>query len=49
MLFKGVPHGHRRFGKALKASDHWDECVDKGILWALSKPQATGKFVVNVP
>lgn len=49
MLFKGVPHGHRRFGKALKASDHWDECVDKGILWALSKPQATGKFMVNVP
>lgn len=48
-LFKGVPHGHRRFGKALKASDHWDECVDEGILWALSKPQATGKFVVNVP
>ncbi|KAL1649356.1 hypothetical protein SLS61_006464 [Didymella pomorum] len=49
MLFKGVPHGHRRFGKALKASDHWDECVDKGILWALSNPQATGKFVVNIP
>ncbi|KAJ4379371.1 hypothetical protein N0V86_005416 [Didymella sp. IMI 355093] len=48
-LFRGVPHGHRRFGKALKASDHWDECIDEGILWALSKPQATGKFVVNVP
>lgn len=48
-LFKGVPHGHRRFGKALKASDHWDECVDEGILWALSRPQAAGKFVVNVP
>ncbi|KAJ8110212.1 hypothetical protein OPT61_g6886 [Boeremia exigua] len=48
-LFKGVPHGHRRFGKALKASDHWDACVDEGILWALSKPQATGEFKVNVP
>lgn len=48
-LFKGVPHGHRRFGKALKASDHWDECVDQGILWALSKPQATGKFEVKLP
>lgn len=47
-LFKGVPHGHRRFGKALKASDHWDQCVDEGILWALSKPQATGKFEVKV-
>lgn len=48
-LFQGVPHGHRRFGKALKASDHWDECVDQGILWALSKPQATGKFDVKLP
>ena len=48
-LFKGVPHGHRRFGKALKASDHWDECVDEGIMWALSNPEATGKFNVKVP
>lgn len=48
-LFKGVPHGHRRFGKALKASDHWDECIHEGILWALSKPTATGKFTVKVP
>jgi acetyl esterase/lipase len=48
-LFKGVPHGHRRFGKALKASEHWDQCVDEGILWALSKPKATGKFSVKVP
>ncbi|KAF2994582.1 hypothetical protein E8E13_001508 [Curvularia kusanoi] len=48
-LFKGVPHGHRRFGKALKASDHWDQCIDEGILWALSKPQATGKFEIKVP
>lgn len=48
-LFKGVPHGHRRFGKALKASDHWDECIDQGIMWALAKPQATGKFEVKVP
>ncbi|OAL51449.1 alpha/beta-hydrolase [Pyrenochaeta sp. DS3sAY3a] len=48
-LFKGVPHGHRRFGKALKASDHWDQAVDEGILWALSKPAATGKFNVKVP
>lgn len=48
-LFKGVPHGHRRFGKALKASDHWDACVDEGIVWALSRPQATGKFEVKIP
>ncbi|KAL6706655.1 hypothetical protein ACN47E_005197 [Coniothyrium glycines] len=48
-LFKGVPHGHRRFGKALKASQHWDECIDEGITWVLSKPEATGKFDVKVP
>ncbi|KAF2128693.1 alpha/beta-hydrolase [Dothidotthia symphoricarpi CBS 119687] len=48
-VFKGVPHGHRRYGKALKASDHWDECVDEGISWVLSKPASTGKFTVKVP
>lgn len=48
-LFKGVPHGHRRFGAALKASEHWDRCVEEGILWALSKPKATGKFEVKIP
>ncbi|KAH9872946.1 hypothetical protein J1614_005341 [Plenodomus biglobosus] len=48
-LFRGVPHGHRRFGKALKASEHWDQCVDEGILWVLSKPEATGKFEVKLP
>jgi acetyl esterase/lipase len=48
-LFKGVPHGHRRFGDALKASKHWDECVEEGILWALSKPEATKKFEVKIP
>lgn len=48
-LFKGVPHGHRRFGKALKASDHWDACVDEGIMWALGRPQASGKLEVKVP
>lgn len=48
-LFKGVPHGFRRFGAALKASEHWDKCVEEGILWALEKPSATGKFEVKLP
>jgi acetyl esterase/lipase len=48
-LFKGVPHGHRRFGDALKASKDWDDCVEEGIAWVLSKPQATGKFDVKLP
>ncbi|KAF2463894.1 uncharacterized protein BDR25DRAFT_297350 [Lindgomyces ingoldianus] len=47
-LFKGVPHGFRRFGSALSACRTWDECVEKGILWALSNPKATGKFEVKV-
>ncbi|KAF2715358.1 alpha/beta hydrolase fold-3 domain-containing protein [Pleomassaria siparia CBS 279.74] len=47
-LFKGVPHAFRRFGTALKASDHWDETTEQGILWALGKPKASGKFDVVV-
>jgi acetyl esterase/lipase len=47
-LFKGVPHGHRLFDQ-LKASNDWDECVKEGILWALERPEATGKFHVKVP
>jgi acetyl esterase/lipase len=48
-LFKGVPHGHRRFGDALKASKHWDDCIEEGIAWVLTKPKATGKFDVKLP
>jgi acetyl esterase/lipase len=48
-LFKGVPHGHRRFGDALKASKDWDDCIEEGIAWVLSKPEATGKFQVKLP
>jgi acetyl esterase/lipase len=49
-LFKGVPHGHRRFGDGLKkASKDWDDCIEEGIQWVLSKPQATGKFEVRIP
>lgn len=47
-IFQGVPHGHRRFGTALKASDDWDRVVHEGIAWALTKPEATGKFNVKV-
>ena len=48
-LFKGVPHAHRRFGKALKASDDSDQCWVEGISWILSNPTATGKFEVKIP
>ncbi|KAF2638853.1 alpha/beta hydrolase fold-3 domain-containing protein [Massarina eburnea CBS 473.64] len=47
-LFKGVPHGFRRYGTALKASAEWDRAFEEGVLWAIGKPQATGKFDVKV-
>ena len=47
-LFKGVPHGFRRFGPALKASAQWDKAIEDGIEWARSKPAATGKFEIKV-
>ncbi|KAJ4302969.1 hypothetical protein N0V90_001860 [Kalmusia sp. IMI 367209] len=47
-LFKGVPHGFRRLGPALKASAKWDKCVEDGIAWSLERPAATGKFDIEV-
>ncbi|KAF9874365.1 alpha beta hydrolase fold-3 domain containing protein [Colletotrichum karsti] len=46
-IFKGVPHGFRRFGDKLSESKHWDDVVDNGIKWALTKPAATGEFVIR--
>ncbi|KAF1957667.1 alpha/beta hydrolase fold-3 domain-containing protein [Byssothecium circinans] len=47
-VFKGVPHGFRRFGNALKASAEWDRTLEEGIWWAIGKPKATGRFDVKV-
>ncbi|KAF2446640.1 hypothetical protein P171DRAFT_263246 [Karstenula rhodostoma CBS 690.94] len=48
-LFKGVPHGHRTFGPALKeASAQWDKAIEDGIAWAHKKPAAIGKFDIKV-
>ncbi|PVI03101.1 alpha/beta hydrolase fold-3 domain-containing protein [Periconia macrospinosa] len=46
-LFKGVPHGHRRFVH-LKSRVAWDDCLSQGISWVLGNPEATGKFEVKV-
>lgn len=46
-VFKGVPHGFRRFGAKLSASKRWDDVMENGIKWALQKPKATGIFKVN--
>ncbi|KAL4945768.1 hypothetical protein BDV06DRAFT_8919 [Aspergillus oleicola] len=37
-VFKGVPHGFRRYGNRLSASEKWDETFTGGIKWALSEP-----------
>ncbi|KXS96065.1 hypothetical protein AC578_6369 [Pseudocercospora eumusae] len=47
-VFRGVPHGFRRFGDKLSASAHWDKIMFEGIKWALSRPSATGKLDIEV-
>ena len=47
-LFRGVPHGYRRFAdKLASASAHWDEVMHEGILWVLSNPQPSKEFVIH--
>ncbi|KAL4932476.1 alpha/beta hydrolase [Aspergillus undulatus] len=45
-VFTGVPHGFRRYGSKLTASEKWDETIVDGIKWALSGP-APGPFKIN--
>ncbi|KAF2262056.1 alpha/beta hydrolase fold-3 domain-containing protein [Lojkania enalia] len=47
-LFKGVPHGARRFGDRLSVNKRWDEVMMNGISWVLGSPEASGKFEVKV-
>jgi acetyl esterase/lipase len=50
-LFKGVPHGSRRFGESLPvASREWDRCVAEGVMWCLGGGKKDGKegFEVDV-
>ncbi|KAB5529067.1 Alpha/Beta hydrolase protein [Coniochaeta sp. 2T2.1] len=46
-LFKGVPHGFRRYGDKLSESARWDKVMEDGIQWALSGPSPTFKFDVK--
>ncbi|KIW12827.1 hypothetical protein PV08_08014 [Exophiala spinifera] len=46
-VFKGVPHGFRRFGDKLSASAAWDQVMEEGIAWSLSRPSASGVFNVQ--
>ncbi|OAA59870.1 Alpha/beta hydrolase fold-3 [Niveomyces insectorum RCEF 264] len=47
-LFKGVPHGFRRYGTEMSVAKAWDEVMEQGILWAVSKPAAMGRFDIKV-
>jgi hypothetical protein len=39
-VFKGLPHGFRRYGDELSESERWDRVMEEGITWALSNPEA---------
>lgn len=46
-IFRGVPHGFRRFGEKLSASTRWDKVMENGILWALQKPEKSGDLIIK--
>lgn len=45
-LFRGVPHGFRRYGDKLSASKKWDEVISDGVSWALANP-SPGPFEIK--
>jgi len=45
-VFKGLPHGFRRFGESLSECKRWDRVMESGIVWALAEPEADG-FVIK--
>ncbi|KAM5344094.1 hypothetical protein ACJ41O_012631 [Fusarium nematophilum] len=46
-VFKGLPHGFRRFGKQLTECDRWDKVMEDGIRWALSCPDPSWTFSIQ--
>ncbi|CAP93362.1 hypothetical protein E8E15_003234 [Penicillium rubens] len=46
-VFKGVPHGFRRFGERLSVCKRWDRTMEDGIRWAMTKPSASGEFIIR--
>ncbi|KAF5017611.1 hypothetical protein F66182_10437 [Fusarium sp. NRRL 66182] len=46
-VFKGLPHGFRRFGKQLSETKRWDRVMEDGIRWAISNPEPSWKFHVK--
>ncbi|KAJ5951062.1 uncharacterized protein N7479_009475 [Penicillium vulpinum] len=46
-IFRGVPHGFRRFGDRLSVCKKWDQVMEDGIRWTLAKPSTSGEFVIH--
>ncbi|KAJ5794149.1 hypothetical protein N7457_000748 [Penicillium paradoxum] len=46
-VFKGVPHGFRRFGERLSVCKQWDHVMESGIQWALANPTASKEFKIQ--
>lgn len=48
-VYKGLPHGFRRFGAQLSAaSAAWDDTITGGIRWILDEPKANEKINIQV-
>ena len=46
-MFPGLPHGFRRVLGELAESARWDQVIEQGITWVLSKPTASGSFEIK--
>ena len=46
-LFKGLPHGFRRYGTLTEAA-RWDKVMEDGIRWAIKKPSPSYEFNVKL-
>ncbi|KAM0499031.1 hypothetical protein ACHAP8_005735 [Fusarium lateritium] len=46
-VFRGLPHGFRRYGEQISESKRWDRVMEEGIKWAISSPDPSLKFEVK--
>lgn len=46
-LLRGVPHGFRRFGNRLSASEKWDNLQVEGIKWLIGSSHEVSDFEIS--
>lgn len=46
-MFSGLPHGFPLVKGLTADVKRWNDVMSNGILWALSKPEATHKFEIK--